>query len=139
MTTREPNTQQLRVIRPTDWEEELPLIRGQGVYNVIVGPSAGASERSMNLIQLEASAQTVPLRHPGEAVYYVIKGSVEAHDHEAQVRHALTEGSMIHIDAGTQYSLHARGSATILGGPAPLDPALYARTAVEHTSEEQAL
>jgi quercetin dioxygenase-like cupin family protein len=139
MTSHEPSTETLRVIRPVDWEGELPLVRGQGVCNVIVGPASGASERSMHLIRLESSAQTVPLRHPGEAVYYVITGSVEAHDHEAQVRHLLTEGSMIHVEAGTLYTLHAQGSATILGGPAPLDPALYVRTAAESGSIEQAL
>jgi quercetin dioxygenase-like cupin family protein len=102
------------------------VLDGAGSAHAVVWPGMGAELRSMHRISMPAGARTLALRHPGEAVYYVIEGGGEAVDRDAGTRESLIEGSMIHIDGGTAYELVA-GDAGIelVGGPAPCDPALY--------------
>jgi quercetin dioxygenase-like cupin family protein len=89
-----------------------------------VHPGVGATMRAMHRLVLEGDCETVDLHHPSDAVYYVLsgKGRVVAEAQESE----LGEGAMIHIDVRTHYRLHAgSGGMTVVGGPAPADPALY--------------
>jgi quercetin dioxygenase-like cupin family protein len=124
MATTEPDPR-LRVISPDEWGEGLPLVQGDGDFRVMVGPSVGASERSLHRIRLSAAASTVALRHPGEAVYYVISGSVELSDHDEDAPHVLGAGAMAHVEGGTSYAFRALADSVLIGGPSPVDPALY--------------
>lgn len=105
---------------------ELPLVEGAGAARAIVWPGMGAKARSLHHIWLAPDARTVPQRHSGEAVYYVVNGDGIVFDSTADERQSLREGGMFHIDGGTEYVVEAgeRG-IELVGGPAPADPALY--------------
>ncbi|MFL5838381.1 MAG: cupin domain-containing protein [Solirubrobacteraceae bacterium] len=105
---------------------ELPLVEGAGAARAIVWPGMGAKARSLHHIWLAPDARTVPQRHSGEAVYYVVNGDGIVFDSTADERQPLREGGMFHIDGGTEYVVEAgeRG-IELVGGPAPADPALY--------------
>jgi mannose-6-phosphate isomerase-like protein (cupin superfamily) len=67
------------------------------------------------------------MRHPSEAVYYVVDGAGEAVDADADEVQPLRVGAMIHIDPGTTYVIRAGfEGVSLVGGPSPPDPALYA-------------
>jgi mannose-6-phosphate isomerase-like protein (cupin superfamily) len=105
---------------------ELELVATGGIARAIVWPGMGAKLRSLHRIELRSGGETVPQRHPNDAVYYVAAGSGEAFGAAGADRQALREGSMVHIDAATPYVLRAGGGGMVLlGGPAPPDPALY--------------
>jgi quercetin dioxygenase-like cupin family protein len=125
MQTPEPSAL-LTVVTPEEWGPSLPLVEGEGEFRVMVGPLTNASERSMHYIRLSENARTVSLRHPGEAVYYVVSGSLEVEDLDAGSSHPLVAGSMIHVEPGTSYRLHAIGDSVVMGGPCPVDPEVYA-------------
>jgi quercetin dioxygenase-like cupin family protein len=105
---------------------ELPIVEGPGTARAIVWPGIGAEHRSMHRITLGEGAATVELRHPGEAVYYVVDGAGEAVDPTSGEGHRLEPGSMVHIGPGTAYLIRARsGGLEVIGGPSPPDPELY--------------
>jgi quercetin dioxygenase-like cupin family protein len=107
---------------------ELPIVDGDGIARAVVWPGVGAELRSMHRIRLAAGARTVALRHPMEAVYYVINGSGTALDPDAATGQPLIEGSMVHIEPGTAYLFRAGPEGLeILGGPCPADASMYAR------------
>lgn len=104
----------------------LQIVEGEGAARAVIWPGMGARLRSIHWIELAAGARTTPMRHPSEAVYYVIEGSGEVVDIDDGRVEDLRPGSMAHIDAGTTYALLARGAAmTLVGGPSPPDPTLY--------------
>jgi quercetin dioxygenase-like cupin family protein len=104
---------------------ELPIVASAGSARAVVWPGIGAELRSLHRIGLDPGGETIELAHPGEAVYYVISGDGEVADGTTARR--LTEGAMIHVEPGTAYRLRAGpGGLTVIGGPAPADPALYA-------------
>jgi quercetin dioxygenase-like cupin family protein len=108
----------------------LAIVEGDGSAHAVVWPGSGAQLRSLARVRLGAGARTVALRHAGEAVYYVIDGAGSVAEPEAGEPRALVAGSMIHVDAGTQYVITAGdGGMDIVGGPSPADPALYELTA----------
>jgi mannose-6-phosphate isomerase-like protein (cupin superfamily) len=108
---------------------ELEIVEGDGRAIAIVWPGMGAELRSIHKLELGAGARTIGLRHPSEAVYYVVLGTGEAADGDTGERQALGEGAMVHIEPGTGYVLSAGpGGMTAFGGPAPPDPAIYERT-----------
>lgn len=110
----------------TDDGPELPIVEGAGIARAIVWPGIGAEHRSLHRISLGEGAATVELRHPGEAVYYVLEGIGEAVDPTSGERHHLDPGSMVHIGPGTAYVIRATGgSLELVGGPSPPDPDLY--------------
>lgn len=119
------HTAELRVITPADWGAPLPLTYGDGDFRVIVGPAVGAKSRSLHHVRLSEGAFTHVLCHQGEAVYYVISGSVRVEDLDARASHVLTEGAMAHIEPGTRYQFHAASDTVVLGGPSPVDPTMY--------------
>ena len=105
---------------------ELAIVEGPGRAHAVVWPGMGAQLRSMHRIELSAGARTIELRHPGEAVYYVISGGGNAIDVDSDQRHSLRPGAMAHIDGDTGYVLSAGEEGLLLvGGPAPPDPRLY--------------
>src|SRR6266851_2749345 len=53
----------------------LPIVKGDGSARAVIWPGTGAAMRSIHLIQLAPSSETVLLEHPGESVYYVLDGT----------------------------------------------------------------
>lgn len=101
-------------------------IRGRGEVRAVVWPGMGAQHRSMHYVRLALGETSHTWRHPGEAVYYVLDGSGWFEDHTAGGRHEVSEGLIVHVSAGTSYTMTAREALTCVGGPCPPDPALYA-------------
>jgi mannose-6-phosphate isomerase-like protein (cupin superfamily) len=98
----------------------LDIVEGAGTAHAIVWPGSGAADRAMHRIRLEPGASTVSLEHPGDAVYAVLHGEGLVGDH------ALEAGSMVLVDGGTPYRFVAGDAGLdLVGGPAPVDPALY--------------
>lgn len=113
-------------VLPLDQGRPLAIVEGEGSAHAVIWPGMGAQLRSIHRIDLSAGARTVPLRHPHEAVYYVMEGSGEALDTEGGDRQALRRGAMAHVDPGTTYVLSAGPEGMLLvGGPSPPDPELY--------------
>jgi quercetin dioxygenase-like cupin family protein len=105
----------------------LPLVDGEGVARAVIWPGMGAELRSMHRIRLAPGVRTVPLRHPMEAVYYVISGAGTVLDPDEPHPRPLVEGTMVHVERGTAYVLEGGAQGIeILGGPCPADPTLYA-------------
>jgi hypothetical protein len=105
---------------------ELGIVDGEGSARAVIWPGMGARLRSMHRISLGPGSRTVELRHPTDAVYYVIDGDGEVGDRDAGSAEPLVTGSMVHVDRGTAYELVAGdGGMEVVGGPAPADPALY--------------
>jgi hypothetical protein len=105
---------------------ELGIVDGEGRARAVIWPGMGARLRSMHRISLGPGSRTVELRHPTDAVYYVIDGDGEAHDRDAGTAEPLVTGSMVHVDRETAYELvGGDGGMEVVGGPAPADPALY--------------
>jgi mannose-6-phosphate isomerase-like protein (cupin superfamily) len=107
-------------VRVCDEDLALDIVHGAGTARAIVWPGTGAADRAMHRIRLSPGASTVPLEHPCDAVYAVLGGQGTVGDR------ALEAGSMVHIDGGTPYRFVAgEAGLDIVGGPAPVDPALY--------------
>lgn len=105
---------------------ELAIVDGDGSAKAIVWPGMGAEARSLHHLWLRRGARTVELSHPGDAVYYVIAGDGAVADRSADERQPVRSGSMFHIDGGTAYVVEAGADGIeLVGGPAPVDPALY--------------
>jgi quercetin dioxygenase-like cupin family protein len=105
----------------------LPIVEGDGEARAIVWPGMGARHRSMHRVRLGAGSRTVALRHPGEAVWYVIEGAGSVTDGDGGDAQEIVAGSMVHVGPGDGYRLVAGDSGLRLaGGPCPPDPALYA-------------
>ncbi len=84
--------------------------------------------RSMHRISLSGGGRTISLRHPMEAVYYVISGEVDVEDLDTGTQHRVGPGGMFLVDPGTGYRVSATNDGTeVVGGPCPADPALYER------------
>jgi len=108
---------------------QLGIVTGEGSARAVIWPGMGARLRSLHRISLGGDARTIELRHPSDAVYYVISGDGTAVDRTTGERNALAEGSMVHVDAGTRYELAAGGDGMeLVGGPCPADASLYEGT-----------
>lgn len=116
----------VRVLNADDACPPLPIIDGEGSARAVVWPGTGARHRSMHIVSLPAHGSTIALRHPMEAVYYVVHGSGFVVDTDDGTESPLVEGSMVHVEPGTGYRLRAADTALeVLGGPCPPDPQLY--------------
>lgn len=105
----------------------LSLVETRGRAWALVWPGMGAHLRSLHRFSMEPGGRTIPLRHPMEAVYYVIAGTVEVHDLDLEVERQVTTGGMILVDPGTRYRIAAGPEGSeVVGGPSPADPLLYA-------------
>ncbi|MCR1781085.1 cupin domain-containing protein [Nocardioides carbamazepini] len=127
MTENLTTSEGVRVISRDAWGPDLGHVDG-GAWREIVGARTGGTCRSLYAVELGASATTVLLQHPGEAVYYVCAGRGEVVEHRASRvdRRALTEGSMVHVRPGATYRFESAAGMTLLGGPSPVDPDLGA-------------
>lgn len=117
-------------IQVVDLEQgpRLDIVDGNGDAHAVIWPGMGAQLRSIHRIDLAPRARTIPLRHPGEAVYYVMSGSGDALDADAGEAQPLRPGSMAHVDPETTYVfVAAEEGISLVGGPSPPDPALYER------------
>jgi mannose-6-phosphate isomerase-like protein (cupin superfamily) len=104
----------------------LPIVDGDGVARAVIWPGMGATARSMHRITLNPGARTTLLRHPMEAVYYVISGVASIHDGSDGTSEQLRPGSMAFVEPDTAYMLAAGAERVeLVGGPCPPDPSLY--------------
>jgi mannose-6-phosphate isomerase-like protein (cupin superfamily) len=114
----------VQVLSPVD-RPALDLVES-GSARAVVWPGVGATLRAMHLLTLPSGGSTRPLRHEGEAVYYVVAGSGSVHDGERGEDADLRVGSMIHVEPGTSYRLTAGDDGLeVVGGPGPADTTLY--------------
>jgi mannose-6-phosphate isomerase-like protein (cupin superfamily) len=105
----------------------LPIVEGSGTARAVLWPGNGALYRTFQIIDLDAGGRTVELKHPSDAVYYVVGGTGSVVDTVTGQSQSLIEGAMVHIDAGDAYRLSNAGAGVcrFIGGPCPADPALY--------------
>lgn len=116
----------VQVLTCDDHCPDLPIVEGHGRAQAVVWPGVGASMRSMHRIILKHRAMTVDQDHPMEAVYYVMAGTGTVIDPKGGTSDPIIEGSMVHVEPGTSYRFEAGPEGlTLLGGPCPVDPALY--------------
>jgi quercetin dioxygenase-like cupin family protein len=109
----------------------IDLLAGPGAARVIVGPHMGAQHRTMCLVELQPASSSRTLRHPSEAVWYVVSGRGEALREGAEPL-PLEPGAMVHVAPAATYTLRASDTEAlvVVGGPSPPDPALgHARQA----------
>jgi quercetin dioxygenase-like cupin family protein len=104
----------------------LDIVAGEGHAHAVIWPGMGAQLRSVHRIELSPGARTIALRHPAEAVYYIMGGGGEALDVGDGQAQPLQPGSMAHVDAETSHVFIAgEEGMSLVGGPSPPDPALY--------------
>src|ERR1700722_12185184 len=117
----------VRVIDSAAGCPDIPLVEGGGNAKAVLWPGNGGTYRTLHLLNLESGARTVALKHAGDSVYYVIRGSGTVADLASGEQNPLEEGSMIHIDAGDTYQFVAASDdgLRLLGGPCPADFSLY--------------
>jgi quercetin dioxygenase-like cupin family protein len=117
---------EVQVLTCNDDCPELPIVEGDGRAQAVIWTGVGASMRSMHRIRLERGARTSDQSHPMEAVYYVMTGSGMVVDPAGGALDPIVEGSMVHVEPGTTYRFEAGPDGLVLlGGPCPVDPALY--------------
>ncbi|HLG81920.1 MAG TPA: hypothetical protein VKY22_12955 [Bradyrhizobium sp.] len=98
------------------------MVVGEGNAKLVLSPHNGASFRSFQLVSLGENARTVDLSHASDCVYYVIEGEGAIVDAAQGRRFEVTEGHMVHIDAGDRYRIEAGGAGIkVIGGPCPPD------------------
>lgn len=116
----------VRVLPDDDSCPDLPIIERGGRAWAVAWPGVGSHLRSIHRISLVADGSTTALRHPMEAVYYVISGSATVHDVDLGIDYEVIAGAMILIDPGTRYRISAASDEVqIVGGPCPPDPGMY--------------
>lgn len=114
------------MVSTDQWGPDLGLVHG-GEWREIVGPRSGAHCRGLYHLHLGEQAESVPLAHVGEAVYYVIGGEATISEQRPGAepdRHVLPEGGMAHVRPDTHYTIGSTSGATLVGGPSPVDPML---------------
>ncbi len=117
----------------------LPIVKGDGSARAVIWPGTGAAMRSIHLIQLAPSSETMLLAHPGESVYYVLDGTGTVAGDGPSPATALAPGAMVHVGSGTAYRfVGGTGGLEIFGGPCPNDPASYGEADGAHDEAEGA-
>jgi hypothetical protein len=115
-----------KVLRSDESCPLLSLVDGEGDARAVAWPGVGSKLRSMARIRLAATSRTKALKHPMEAVYYVIGGEGQVIDADTACGQPLIPGSMAHIEPDTRYAFVAGDAGMeLIGGPCPPDPALY--------------
>lgn len=110
----------------------LPVIEQAGTARALIWPGVGAHMRSMHRISLRGGGRTISLRHPMEAVYYVITGAVDVEDLDTRTRQKVGTGGMFLVDPSTRYRIESgTDGSELVGGPCPADPRLYDGLGVE--------
>ncbi|MET7333749.1 cupin domain-containing protein [Nonomuraea sp. NPDC005650] len=115
----------LRVVSPGHWGPDLGLVRG-GSWREIVGAGIDARCRGLYAVDIDPGGSTALLSHPGEAVYYVLEGTVSVTERLAgrTADHELGAGAMVHVRPRATYTIASREGARLVGGPSPVDPGL---------------
>jgi len=113
------------VVLPSAHGRPIDLLAGPGAAHIVVGPHMGAQHRSMCRLELEPGSSTRTLRHPSEAVWYVVSGRGEALREGADPL-SLEPGAMVHVAPAATYALRAADAdaLVVVGGPSPPDPGL---------------
>jgi len=120
-----PETSRVAVYHAGDAHTPLGIVAAHGRAWAVIWPGTGARCRSLHRVSLGPAGSTMPLRHPGEAVYYVLFGRGTVAD-AGRASHPLAEGAMIHIRPRGEYRFEAgEAGLELIGGPCPPDPALY--------------
>jgi mannose-6-phosphate isomerase-like protein (cupin superfamily) len=115
----------VRVIDSAVGCPEIPIVAGEGNAKLVLSPHNGASFRSFQLVSLGSGARTIDLGHPSDCAYYVIEGEGVIVNATSGASFALSEGHMVHIDAGDRYRIEAgRAGIKVIGGPCPPDDSL---------------
>lgn len=123
---READRQKIQVIDGAVQGLDMPIVEGPGNAKAVIWPGSGALHRSLHVVTLGKGSRTIALSHPSDSVYYVMGGAGTIVDMTSGHVSDLSEGSMVHIDAGDTYQFVAATSdMKILGGPCPADPRLY--------------
>lgn len=116
----------VRVLADDRATNGLGLVEEGGSAWAVAWPGVGSHLRSMHRISLSAEGVTRRMRHPMEAVYYVISGDLVVEDIESGLRHRLVSGSMAFVEANTGYRFVAgQAGSELVGGPCPPDPGIY--------------
>lgn len=119
------STEEIQVVA-LDQGPALEIVEGEGRAHAVIWPGMGARLRSIHRIELAAGSRTIPMRHPSEAVYYVMGGGGEILDISESTTEPLRTGAMAHIDPNTPYRFVAGDEGlSLVGGPSPPDPAIY--------------
>jgi quercetin dioxygenase-like cupin family protein len=117
----------------------LPIVKGDGSARAVIWPGTGAAMRSIHLIQLAPSSETVLLVHPTESVYYVLDGTGTVAGDGSSPPAALAPGAMVHVGPETAYRFTAgTGGLEFFGGPCPCDPASYREADGAHGEDDSA-
>ena len=118
-------------VLPAEQGEPFDILAGAGLALVVVGPHMGARHRTMAVVTLDAGAATRELRHPSEAVWYVVEGQGRAVPAEGDAID-LEPGAMVHAGPGAGYRIEAAADLPlrVVGGPSPPDPALHGQAAI---------
>src|SRR5258707_13760096 len=78
----------------------LPIVNGDGSARAVIWPGTCAAMRSINLIQLAPTSETMLLAHPAQSVYYVLDGTgTVAGDGPAPMT-SLFPCAMVHVGTG---------------------------------------
>jgi quercetin dioxygenase-like cupin family protein len=117
-----PGTNEARIISEQLWGPPLDLVEGSGTCREVIGVGSGNSFRSLYRFELPVGSATTRLKHPVEAVYYVVSGSVEVSSSTAEGNRALSMGGMLHVRPFGDYAMQAQEDAVVIGGPCPVDP-----------------
>jgi mannose-6-phosphate isomerase-like protein (cupin superfamily) len=97
----------------------LDIVDGAGSAVAIAWPGVGSEFRAMHRLELDAGAATIPLRHEGEAVYFVVQGRGRAGGVAVQPR------SLFYVPRRSAYRIEADKPMVVYGGPCPPDRSLY--------------
>ena len=104
---------------------DVDLVIGGGRSRAVSRPGFGASERSVFYIELDGGSSSKELKHPHEAVYYVVSGKGQVVDTDSGITYDVAEGAVIYLTPNQGYKFI--GPAVFAGGPCPLDMDLYQR------------
>jgi mannose-6-phosphate isomerase-like protein (cupin superfamily) len=127
MTMTSHQSPRVRVIDSAVGCPDIPVVVGEGNAKLVLSPHNGASFRSFQLVSLKQGARTIDLGHASDCVYYVIEGEGVIVDAASLARFDLSEGHMVHIDAGDRYRIEAGAAGIrVIGGPCPPDQSLGA-------------
>lgn len=116
----------VRVLPDDPSSSRLQIVERGGSAWAVAWPGVNSHLRSMHRISLSGGGMTLKMRHPMEAVYYVISGDLAVEDDQSGSSQRLVAGSMAFVEAQTRYRFVAgdRGSE-LVGGPCPPDPGVY--------------
>jgi len=120
--TAGPATPDLVVLREGT---ALDIVERAGSAVAIAWPGTGSFYRGMHRIDLEPGGRTKQLLHPGEAAYTVSSGAADVEGAAGGTASVVAPG-VVFVPARVEYAFSSQAGATIVGGPCPPDPALYA-------------